>query len=63
MPTITARVLRNWRGEALRLERSVSDSDEKGPTIQMGRETMKVIIRRVLGMTQELLDQHLLNKG
>jgi len=55
---ISERVLRKWRGEALKSRERLVDIDtlEK---IELGKLTQ---LDRVLKMTQELLDQHLLRK-
>uniref|UniRef100_A0A6H1ZBV3 Uncharacterized protein n=1 Tax=viral metagenome TaxID=1070528 RepID=A0A6H1ZBV3_9ZZZZ len=57
---ISERLLRKWRKEVLSLSQSIFR--EKEHSINMGTETMKSICNRMLQMTQELLDQHLLNK-
>ena len=55
---ISERVLRKWRGEALKSRERLVDIDtlEK---IELGKLTQ---LDRILKMTQELLDQHLLKK-
>ena len=55
---ISERVLRKWRGEALKSRERLVDIDtlEK---IELGKLTQ---LDRVLKMTQELLDQHLLRR-
>ena len=53
---ITERTLRKWRGESLKLK----DAADKGHAIvTIGA---KEINERILRLTQELLDQHLLRK-
>lgn len=52
-PTITERTLKNWRGQALKsMYHNAADSTKEWHTVQ----------ERILRMTQELLDQHLLRK-
>ena len=55
---ISERVLRKWRGEALKSRERLVDIDtlEK---IELGKLTQ---LDRILKMTQELLDQHLLRR-
>jgi len=55
---ISERVLRKWRGEALKSRERLVDIDtlEK---IELGKLTQ---LDRILRMTQELLDQHLLRR-
>ena len=52
---ISERTLKKWRGEALEMNKANSDTD-MGPTIIELSE-------RILRMTQELLDQHLMRRG
>jgi len=54
--SITERTLRKWRGEALRARKRLI------PSIDGGQESKLEYVDRVLRMTQELLDQHLLRK-
>ena len=58
--TITERTLKQWRKEALRLKKSI-DGDSSN-NIYMGKATMQDICSRLLRMTQELLDLHLMRK-
>ena len=59
---ITERTLRKWRGEALRL----SCDAIKDPERNFNRPAVELILaatsHRILRLTQELLDQHLLRK-
>ena len=56
--TISARLLRKWRKEALN---QVKDRKE-GLTAAFQMENKSELLSRILKMTQELLDQHLLRK-
>jgi len=59
---ITERTLRKWRKEALKVRRG-ADIKEKVPTsINCAREYVVQTNERILRLTQELLDQHLLRK-
>jgi len=58
---ITERTLRKWRKEALKVDKEIDgevyrDSDTLGPGM------IKEQSQRILRLTQELLDQHLLRK-
>lgn len=57
-PQITERTLRNWRGEALRKVLELHKWDSESENTQVIRQ----LSQRVLRLTQELLDQHLLRK-
>ena len=57
-PTITERTLKNWRGEALNEIRFIKT--KAVDYAQIVKEN--TIQQRILRMTQELLDQHLLRK-
>jgi len=52
--TISERLLRRWRKEALSFIEDVKDVEEAAPTLDL--------CEMVLRLTQELLDQHLLRK-
>lgn len=56
---ITERTLRKWRREALQARRLWEEEDNRG-RINMNEATE--ILNRILRMSQELLDQHLLRK-
>jgi len=56
--SITERTLRKWRKEALRLGKDAQDSLPNGDAKSVAIE----INSRILKMTQELLDQHLLRR-
>ena len=47
---ITKRTLEKWRKEALEVEITLADAGKK------------ILVQRIIKMTQELLDQHLLVK-
>ena len=51
---MSERTLRKWRKEALEFRGDIKDMKEAAPTMQL--------INEILRMTQELLDQHLINK-
>ena len=55
---ISERMLRKWRGEALRVVDQINASGDK--TFTTGK--VKEDNRRILALTQELLDQALLRK-
>ena len=55
--TISERLLRRWRTEALR-QKELSEKDEDRITAILREYNSKII----LCLTQELLDQHLLRK-
>ena len=57
---ITERTLKTWRTQALKLKESFEHFPDNSQL--MGRATMIAISERILRMTQELLDQHLLRK-
>ena len=57
--TITERTLRKWRKEALVVDSAIGP--DKG-LHDMIRAQAREMIDRILRMTQELLDQHLLRK-
>ena len=52
--TISARLLRKWRKEALSYEKDREGVNDVTPKIEL--------YRKILAMTSELLDQHLLRK-
>uniref|UniRef100_A0A6H1ZBN9 Uncharacterized protein n=1 Tax=viral metagenome TaxID=1070528 RepID=A0A6H1ZBN9_9ZZZZ len=56
--TISERTLRKWRGEVLRQ----IDDRNHGLTAAAHFQNKDELLSRVLRMTQELLDQHLLKK-
>ena len=56
MPTISERLLRRWRREALTWER---DQDNK---LGLPGAPRSELYKQIVLMTQELLDQHLLRK-
>lgn len=56
---ITERTLRRWRKEALGDRELFGDVEGIKPTIV---ESYEELVNRILRMTQELLDQHLLRK-
>jgi hypothetical protein len=58
VPTITERTLKNWRGEALNEIRFIKT--KAVDYAQIVKEN--TIQQRILRLTQELLDQHLLRK-
>ena len=58
MPTITERTLRKWRKEALQDLEAIEGWDNTAERTKVRREEDS----RILRMTQELLDQHLLRK-
>ena len=55
---ITERTLRKWRKEALRAHSAWDRVEES----LMYRKDMRETLSRILRLTQELLDQHLLRK-
>jgi len=55
VPSITERTLKKWRKEALRDVESIKKGNPDGVVFRTRAE-------RILRMTQELLDQHLLRK-
>ncbi len=57
---ISERVLRKWRKEALDSEKLIGPVGVGAPSLVM--KTLEKSIKSNLAMTQELLDQHLLNK-
>ena len=57
-PTITERTLKNWRGQALRKVEELYKWDNTRENTQIIRS----LSERILRLTQELLDQHLLRK-
>ena len=66
---ITERTLRKWRKEALELDEVVQDRQNRAETVHdpdlnivMGLEVMDNVCARLLVMTRELLDQHLLRR-
>jgi hypothetical protein len=62
---ITERTLRKWRKEALLAQRSIRDSavvDENWTEPILNRYECVQIYGKILRMTQELLDQHLLRR-
>lgn len=52
---ITERTLKRWRREALVLMLD-------GGCVSLGERPVKELLERIIKMTQELLDQHLLRK-
>lgn len=54
--SISETLLRRWRGDALKEENNLK---LKGTTIQEPRSELR---RKILALTGELLDQHLLRK-
>uniref|UniRef100_A0A6M3X691 Uncharacterized protein n=1 Tax=viral metagenome TaxID=1070528 RepID=A0A6M3X691_9ZZZZ len=59
--TISERTLRKWRKEAL-----ISEYVEHGPgsgSLAQDPKWVVEVSRRILRLTQELLDAHLLHKG
>lgn len=60
---ITERTLRKWRGEALKLHQEVSpDMYIDSSTNLIEASVTFGLTERILRLTQELLDQHLLRK-
>lgn len=57
---ITERMLKKWRRETLVDLKELSDSDNNAIVTQ--RKDYEEFQTRILRMTQELLDQHLLRK-
>jgi len=57
---VSERKLKKWRKEALIFNMAI-DSDDVPPTL-IYAEKLKVANTRIVKMTQELLDQRLLNK-
>jgi hypothetical protein len=55
---ITKRTLETWRGQTLAFQETINK--EKETYIVMGKTTMKSLCDRILRMSQELLDQHLI---
>jgi hypothetical protein len=55
---ITERTLRRWRGEALRAVKELKGWD----SLSENTKTIRTLDERILKLTQELLDQHLLRK-
>lgn len=51
---ITERTLKRWRKEALQFKEDIKDMPEAVPTTEL--------CNRILRMTQELLDLHLIRK-
>ena len=58
--TISERMLRKWRREALRMK-EVEENPGSGHLLQDEKIFVEVF-ERILLMTQELLDQHLMKK-
>ena len=58
--TITERTLRKWRGNALEDNRTIHKVSKPDYPLTLQERTM--INERILRLTQELLDQHLLRK-
>jgi hypothetical protein len=54
--TITERTLKRWRQEALIL------SIDKERCASLGERPVSELLERIIRMTQELLDQHLLRR-
>lgn len=57
---ITERTLRKWRREALEDVKAINKVDK--PDYPLTRKERTMVNDRILRMTQELLDQHLLRK-
>ena len=55
--TISARLLRKWRKEALRWEREIVGSER-----MITNAPVSELYKQILAMTSELLDQHLLKE-
>jgi hypothetical protein len=55
---ITKRTLETWRGQTLVLQDTINKEREQ--YTMMGKETIKSLCDRILRMSQELLDQHLI---
>lgn len=58
---ITERTLKKWRGEALR-EIAISSTHTEDQMASAYDSLLTELQKRILRMTQELLDQHLLRK-
>lgn len=56
---ITERTLKKWRKEAL----LINEAMDREPTHPVSPPLAKALLERVVRMTQELLDQHLIRKG
>ena len=56
---VTKRTLTNWRRQAL----LIGEEIEKNPTYPISPTVGKMLLERIIRMTQELLDQHLIRKG
>ena len=57
---ITERTLRKWRREALEVDKILPSRIE--PKTAIGPGMVQELSKRILRMTQELLDQHLLRR-
>lgn len=63
---LSQRILTKWRKEALRGEESIMTSiqvDDNWTEPILNRAETLDLCKRILTLTQELLDQHLLKKG
>lgn len=59
---VSERTLRKWRKEALESSTPFLQLAETGENLSRLLEEIKKISSRMLSLTQELLDQHLLRK-
>ena len=59
---ITERTLRKWRGEALGNKITISSIDHNKVKYDIWEPTVLESTERILRMTQELLDNHLMRK-
>ena len=60
--TITERTLKRWRKEALENKKVILDIDHNKVKYGPWEPTVGEYSERILRMTQELLDQHLMRK-
>ena len=60
--TITERILKGWRKEALCALQVENDPHQGGGSLAQDSVFVNEVCERILRMTQELMDQHLLRK-
>ena len=58
MKNISARMLRKWRRQALLISKMIEEKQDQ----PLSHPLADILVQQILRLTQELLDQHLMEK-